>query len=167
MREERREREKERERERGNNLQRTNQEVHHCVCHSLFIYPQQPRLLARCIPSAKHTQCLDVLDRSHGRCTEPRHSKQPTQPSQNADYHEVKVVASSLFETVFCFVHQYDRELVLNKDKYTHLKWCGDERRREEERGGGGRRERRERWEGAERRGGSGRREKGKRGRRR
>ena len=126
-----RERERERKRERK---QPTDEEVHHCVCHSLFIYPQQPRLLSRCILSAKHTQCLDVLDRSHRRCTEPRHPKQPAQPSQNANYHEVKVVASSLFETVLSFVYQYDRELVLNKDENTHLERSVDERRRGEKR---------------------------------
>ena len=141
-----RKRETERKKERK---QPTNQEVHHCVCHSLFIYPQQLRLLSRCVPSAKHTQCLDVLDRSHGRCTEPWHPKQPAQPSQNANYHEVKVVASSLFEAMFSFVYKYDRELVLNKDENTHLERYVDERRRgKEERGGRSRKKGREQEEG-------------------
>ena len=53
------------------------------------------------------------------------------------------MVASSFLETMFSFVHHYDRDLVLNKDENTHLEECSERRRgrgRGEWEGGVGRR---------------------------
>ena len=91
------------------------------IGHSLIIDVQQLRFFPRSILAAVDAECLHVLDGVDGGCTVPGKAHHSTQPSQEPDQEQVQMVACTLLELVFWFVHQEEGELILYEYQDTQL----------------------------------------------